>query len=66
MLSLPFADPSLYEALPTSSLGWVDVPDNGRKRGELVMFTPEKRRAVDHALTGFLSQYGRMAAWDNW
>jgi hypothetical protein len=61
MLALPFAEPQLYDDLPASALGWIDVPDNGRKRGETVMFTPEQRRAVDRALTGFLALYE--AAW---
>ena len=61
MLALPFVESRLYNELPANALGWIDIPDSGRKRGETVMFTPEQRRAVDRALAGFLSGYE--AAW---
>jgi hypothetical protein len=57
MLDLPEVDPSRYDFMPAGSLGSIDVPGEGKKCGELVMFTPEQRRAADRALCGYLSKY---------
>jgi hypothetical protein len=57
LLELPDVDPALYDAMPAGSLGSIDVPGKGKKSGELVVFTPEQRRAADRALAGYLSKY---------
>ena len=56
-LTLPDIDPTLYDSMPAGTLGSIEIIGAGKKRGELVMFTPEQRRAVDRALAGYLSQY---------
>ena len=57
MLLLTDAKPDDYERLPAGSLGQVTIPGAGKKHGEIVVFTPEQRRAVDDALHGYLSKY---------
>jgi hypothetical protein len=61
MLVLPDAVPNEYETAPTGSLGQIEIPGAGKKHGEVVVFTPEQRRAVDDALRGYLGNYE--AAW---
>ena len=61
MLVLPDAPPNDYETAPTGSLGQIEIPGAGKKHGEVVVFTPEQRRAVDDALHGYLANYE--AAW---
>jgi hypothetical protein len=56
-LTLPDIDPALYDSMPAGTLGTIEIVGAGKKRGELVMFTPEQRRAVDRALAGYLSRY---------
>jgi hypothetical protein len=63
MLTITAVDPSKYESLPAGSLGQVIIPGAGKKHGETVVLTPEQRRAVDDALTGFLANYE--AGWQN-
>jgi hypothetical protein len=50
-----------YENVPAGSLGQVVIPGAGKKHGEIVVLTPEQRRAVDDALGGYLAKYE--AAW---
>jgi hypothetical protein len=57
MLELPDIDPTVYDEMPPGLLGSIDVPGQGKKGGEVVMFTPEQRRAADRALAGYLSKY---------
>ena len=61
MLALPNVDPATYDTLPAGSLGQIEIPGAGKKHGEVVVFTPEQRRAVDDALAGHLANYE--AAW---
>jgi hypothetical protein len=63
MLALPDAVPDNHLTAPTGSLGHIELiaPGAGKKHGEVVVFTPEQRRAVDDALGGYLASYG--AAW---
>lgn len=61
MLTLGNAKAADYETLPAGSLGQVTIPGSGKKHGEIVMLTPEQRRAVDDALRGYLANYE--AAW---
>jgi hypothetical protein len=61
MLVLPDAVPNDYETAATGSLGQIEIPGAGKKHGEVVVFTPEQRRAVDDALGGYLANYE--AAW---
>ena len=60
-LELKDAAPADYEKLPAGSLGQVTIPGAGKKHGEIVVLTPEQRRAVDDALRGYLANYER--AW---
>ena len=57
MLTLTDVDPSDYETLPAGSLGQVVIPGAGKKHGEIIVLTPEQRRAVDDALLGFLAKF---------
>lgn len=57
MLALTEVDPSDYEKLPAGSLGQVVIPGAGKKHGEIVVLTPEQRRAVDDALLGYLANF---------
>jgi integrase len=57
MLELPEGVPNDYETAPTGSLGQIEIPGAGKKHGEVVVFTPEQRRAVDDALDGYLANY---------
>jgi hypothetical protein len=61
MLTLTDADQSTYDDLPAGALGQVTIPGAGKKHGEVVVLTPEQRRAVDDALKGYLAKYE--AAW---
>lgn len=61
MLTLTEVDSTEYAALPAGSLGQVVIPGAGKKHGEVLVFTPEQRRAVDDALCGYLANYE--AAW---
>lgn len=61
MLTVSEVDRSSYESLPAGSLGQVIIPGAGKKHGETVVLTPEQRRAVDDALSGYLANYE--AAW---
>lgn len=61
MLTMTSVHPAQYESLPAGSLGQVIIPGAGKKHGETVVLTPEQRRAVDHALSGYLANYE--AAW---
>ena len=51
MLVLPEVAPNKFEASPPGSL----VLGAGKKHGEVVVLTPEQRRAVDDALAGDLA-----------
>jgi hypothetical protein len=51
----------MYDTLPAGSLEQVEIPGAGKKHGEVVVLTPEQRRAVDRALAGYLANYE--AAW---
>ena len=57
MLTLTDVEPANYEKLPAGSLGQVVIPGAGKKHGEIVVLTPEQRRAVDDALLGYLANY---------
>jgi hypothetical protein len=61
MLVLPDVPPNEYESAPPGSLGQIEIPGAGKKHGEVVVLTPEQRRAVDDALSGYLANYE--AAW---
>jgi hypothetical protein len=56
-LTLPGDTPNDYNAAPPSSLGQIEIPGAGKKHGEVVVLTPEQRRAVDDALAGYLANY---------
>jgi hypothetical protein len=57
MLTLTDIGTADYEQHPTGSLGEIAIPGAGKKHGEIVVFTPEQRRAVDDALAGYLAHY---------
>jgi hypothetical protein len=57
MLTVTDVDASKYEVLFAGSLGQVVIPGAGKKHGETVVLTPEQRRAVDDALSGYLAKY---------
>lgn len=57
VLMLTDVEPAAYEGLPAGASGRIIIPGAGRKHGEIVGFTPEQRRAVDHALEGYLANY---------
>ena len=61
MLTLPDVDSAKYETAPPGALGQIEIPGAGKKHGEIVVFTPEQRRAVDDALGSYLVNYE--AAW---
>ena len=61
LLVLPDGVPNDYETAPTGSLGQVEIPGAGKKHGEIVVLTPEQRRATEDALSGYLANYE--AAW---
>lgn len=46
-----------YERLPAGSLGQITIPGAGKKHGEIVVLTPEQRRAVDDAVAGYLVKF---------
>jgi len=52
MLVLPQTVPNDFESAPPGSLAQIEIPGVGKKHGEVVVFTPEQRRAVDDALGG--------------
>lgn len=56
-LTLPGDTPNDYNAAPPGSLGQIEIPGAGKKHGEVVVLTPEQRRAVDDALAGYLANY---------
>ncbi len=62
MLVLPQIAPNEYESAPPGGLGQIEVLGAGKKHGEVVVLTPEQRRAVDDALAGYLANYE--AAWE--
>src|SRR5688572_20489891 len=57
MLLLPESAPNDYESAPLGSLGQIEMAGAGKKHGEVVVLTPEHRRAVDDALVGYLANY---------
>jgi hypothetical protein len=57
MLVLPAVAPNEFEAAPPGSLGQIEIPGAGKKHGEVVVLTPEQRRAVDDALAGYLANW---------
>ena len=57
MLVLPEDAPNDFESALPGSLGQIEIPGAGKKHGEVVVFTPEQRRAVDDALDGYLANY---------
>ncbi len=57
MLVLPQIAPNEYELAAPTALGQIEIPGAGRKHGEVVVLTPEQRRAVDDALAGYLANY---------
>ena len=61
MLTLTDIAATEYESAPPGALGQIEIAGAGKKHGEVVMFTPEQRRAVDDALAGYLANYE--AAW---
>jgi hypothetical protein len=61
MLALPDVAPEDYESAAPGSLGQIEIHGAGKKHGEVVVLTPEQRRAVDDALAGYLANYE--AAW---
>jgi hypothetical protein len=61
MLTLTDVDSAEYETAPPGALGQIEIPGAGKKCGEVVVFTPEQRLAVDDALGGYLANYE--AAW---
>jgi hypothetical protein len=61
MLALPEVAPNEYESALPAALGQIEIPGAGKKHGEVVVLTPEQRRAVDDALAGYLANYE--AAW---
>jgi hypothetical protein len=62
MLALPEVAPNEYESAAPAALGQIEIPGAGKKHGEVVVLTPEQRRAVDDALAGYLANYE--AAWE--
>jgi hypothetical protein len=65
-LEIPSLTPDAYETLymadlassePTGVLGRVAILGRPKKPGEVVIFTPEQRRAVDTALEGYLRDW---------
>ena len=62
MLLLPEIAPNEYERALPAALGQIEIPGAGKKHGEVVVLTPEQRRAVDDALAGYLANYE--AAWE--
>jgi hypothetical protein len=61
MLTLTDVPPSDYETAAAGTLGLIRIPGSGKQHGEVVVFTPEQRRAGDDALRGDLASYD--AAW---
>ena len=61
MLTLPEVTPNDYKSAPPGGLGQVEIPGAWKKHGEVVVLTPEQRRAIDDALGGYLANYE--AAW---
>jgi len=61
MLVLPEHVPNDLRLAPPGCLGQIEIPGAGKKHGEVVVFTPEQRRAVDDALGGYLANY--QAVW---
>ena len=61
MLLLAEVAPNDYESAPPGALGQIEIAGAGKKHGEVVVLTPEQRRAVDDALAGYLANYE--AAW---
>ena len=57
MLVLPENVPNDFESALPGSLGQIEIPGAAKKHGEVVVFTPEQRRAVDDALGGYLANY---------
>jgi len=57
MLTVTEVDPTKYESASAGSLGQITIPGAGKKHGETVVLTPEQRRAVDDALSGYLANY---------
>lgn len=65
-LAVPDVDATCYESLysgdlsrpePAGVLGSVEIRGRGKKGGEVIVLTPEQRRAVDVGLTGYLRDY---------
>jgi hypothetical protein len=56
-LASPPIAPDAYDAAASGTLGSIDIAGRGKKHGELVMFTPDQRRAVDRAFAGYLMHY---------
>ena len=46
-----------HSTAPPGSLGQVEIPGAGSKHGEVIVLTPEQRRAADDALAGYLASY---------
>ena len=61
MLTLTEIGSADYESAPPGVLGQIEIVGAGKKHGEVVVFTPEQRHAVDDALGGYLANYE--AAW---
>ncbi|HUF26023.1 MAG TPA: hypothetical protein VMM18_03480 [Gemmatimonadaceae bacterium] len=61
MVALTDLQPLDYETVAARMLGQIRIPGSGKKHGEIVVFTPEQRRAVSDALRGYLANYE--AAW---
>jgi hypothetical protein len=52
--------PNECESAPSGSLGEIEIPGAGKNHGEVVVLTPEQRRAVDDALAGYLAKAIRL------
>ena len=57
MLVLPENVPNDFESALPGSLGQIEIPGAAKKHGEVVVFTPEQRRAVADALGRYLANY---------
>jgi hypothetical protein len=56
-LTLTDVDRENYESASAGDLVQVEIPGAGKKHGEIVVLTPEQRRAVEDALNGYLQNY---------
>ena len=57
MLTLPGIPPEQYDTAEAGTLGSLRIPGSRKKRGEVVYFTADQRRAADQALATYLQNY---------